>query len=205
MSRHLALALMVPAALLALAGCGESADTVTVTVGSDGQAIENAPAQNPEADSGTTTQDGQAITQRQVGGAPARDGNVTFRVTAIKQVASIPGKNEYSDATVPAKGTKLWAVTVAVRNDGKTSAMPLCGGGGFTAIDQDDRNFDMDTTAAIDASEDFCTSLQPGFRGVMTIPVRTPSDARIRAVGTWDSDEEEDYSGDKSWTRWRSQ
>lgn len=205
MRRQLAIALVVPLALVGLTACGESAETVTVTVGADGQAIEDAPAQNPEPENDTATQNGAEVTNRLVGGAPARDGDTTYRVTSIKQVSTIPGKDEYSDATVPAKGTKLWAITVAVRNDGKKSATPLCGGAGFTAIDQTDRNFDMDTDAAINASDDFCTSLQPGFRGVLTIPVRTPSDATIRTVGTWDSNESDDYSGDVSWIRWRSE
>lgn len=205
MRRPLVLAFLVPVALLGLAGCGESASTVTVTVGDDGQAIENAPAQNPEADASAGNEGTKGVTDRMVGGAPARDGDITYRVTSIKQVSSIPGRDEYSDATVPAKGTKLWAVKVAVRNDGKKSAMPLCGGADFTAIDQTDRNFDMDTDAAINASKDFCTSLQPGFRGVLTIPVRTPSDAVIRTVGTWDSNETDDSSGDASWIRWRTQ
>ncbi len=202
MRLHLPLSTAAAALAVVLAGCG-GAETVTVTVGSDGEApeLEAAPQQNPSE--GTTTESsGGVVTQRAVGGKPAKDGSVTYRVASVRAVGSIPAKNEYSSAVTPQRNTTLWAIRVSARNDGKTGVTPFCGGTGVVAIDQDGRNFDIDTSGALEVSNDFCTEIQPGFRGSYLLPVRTPKGARIVAVGTWDSDDANDFSGDTSWIRW---
>lgn len=199
-TRRAAWSAALAAALALAAGCGSEAKdsgaaapaTVTVTEG-----IDEAPDAEPttEADSST------GITDRTVG-QQGTDGSLSFKVESIQPVDSIP--QEFGDPIVPGAGAKLIAVKVTYRNDGRTKADPFCGGQGIVLIDNQDRNFEFDSFAAISIpGNQICEGAQPGFRSTETVPFRIPAGAKVAAVGVWDSADENDYDGDKTWVRFR--
>ena len=174
------------AAVVGLAGCGGSAKssgeaavkTVTVTTPID---------QAPSAQTATveaTTEQSAGITDIGIGQS-AKDYNLTFKVESIQVEKSIP--ISYSDPIQAPAGAKMMVARVTYRNDGKVKADPFCGGNGAVLIDNQDRNFEFDSSNAIFIDNNrICEGIQPGFKFDRGAPVHGPAegaDHLARALG----------------------
>lgn len=185
-------------AAIAFVGCGGEAKessgaaaTVTVT-----EPVEEAPSAQTETAPAVVE---EGITDLRVGQS-GKDGTLTFRVVGARVVKSIP--LEFSQPLTAPSGAKLLSVRITYRNDGRTRADPFCGGGGVVLIDDQDRNFEPDTSNAIlIAGNKICEGVQPGFRSTEQLPFVVPAGAKITDIAVWDNGEEDDYDGSRSFLR----
>ena len=197
MRRGLASMAIVGVLALAAAGCGggepkSSGETRVVTVTE--QAAVNAAPSAQEPTTTTLTEDsGSSVVNRTLG-QTGKDGQLTFRVTRVEKVSSIP--LEYDDPITPPRNAQLIVVTVTYRNDGRSEADPFCGETGAVLIDEQDRNFEWEDGAISIAGNSICSGVQPGFKSTDKLPFFIPKGARPAAVAVWDGDEENDYGGD---------
>jgi hypothetical protein len=196
----LLLALACAAAALGACGSGEQqtvtlvrTETVTRT-----ETVEAAPEQTPaETDTTESTESGEASgssgrLEREFGGTGI-DGNIAFTVKGWNKASSVA--QEYEAAEQAGPGATFWLVDVAYTNKGKTSVSPFCGSSGAVLIDEEDRNFDHDSSVGISMADNpLCDDLQPGFRENVTLVFKTPSTAKPNSIAVWDDSETDDFS-----------
>ena len=175
-------------AVLLGAGCGGDGDNAGVTVTVTEPAIESAPAAGPSPGAPEPSPDREPTYVKV--GQPGKDGTITFRVLGSRQVESIP--LPFDDPIRAPAGAKLIAVRVTWRNDGKVRADPFCGQQGAVLIDQEGRNFDLDTDAVSIEANSICEGVQPGFRSTEILPFIIPADAQVYGIALWDPAEEDD-------------
>lgn len=176
-----------------LAGCGSdpiSSSGQPATTSSTAT-TEPAPDVTPPAPE-TSEENGRTILNREMG-KPGRDGDVLFTVTKVDQVSSIP--TSYGPPLRAVSGAKLVRVAVTVRNVGRQSVDPFCGGGEAVLIDQQERNFRPHQDQYNIAGNDYCTGVDPGFQQRVTLAFQVPRKAVPYDVAFWDDDEEGDFFG----------
>jgi hypothetical protein len=170
-------------------------ETETVPEQVETSPVPDATETETEAESEEDTS-GQTI--RQVGGTGI-DGGLAFRVTSIREVASVP-QDEFTEPNParPVAGAKFVTATVTVINNGQTGAGPFCGGGDAVLIDDRDRNFEPvgDVQISIPGNNICGDDIQPGFKDTYTLVFQVPKAAKIVGVAVWNSDDEDDFSGD---------
>ena len=194
MARKPGYLLVVPAMIAA--GCGGAATrTVTVTT----PPIDAGPSASQPTET-TTRADGATVATVS---ETTRDGGLQFRVTRFYETARTLPVKEFSDPVKATKGAKFVVAEVTVKNLGKKSTMPFCGGTGTVLIDSENRNFDAASEKMIDlaGNERMCDQINPGFRTSMQLLFEVPSDTQPKAVALWDTDEVDDYFGTTSWVR----
>ena len=192
-----AVALLVVAAVST--GVLESDTSDSEATGSAADNAEDALAEEDAPTLDELAEDSQgepAPTQKRVSiGKAAVDDEVTFKVHSIEAVSSFP--IEYGTPVRPRAGAKLIAVSVSYKNNTQDGIDIFCGGNSITLLDQDERNFDpMDNYTEISGNTICGDDVQPGFKTTNTILFMIPRDAMTAGVVLWNSEAEDDSSGD---------
>lgn len=206
-----ALGALLGAVVLLMSACGGDGDGATKTVTVTAAAIEDAPdagatdAQTapapaasapseaaPAQDGDTQVINGRTALIRAVG-KDGVDGNITFRVAAVKREDSLP--TGLGDTLRAPRGANLFVVSTIIRNDGSVKVDPFCGITGAILIDQDGRNFEQHSDTVSIKGNDICRGVQPGFRSTERLAFALPNGARPAAIALWDNSEPDDYEG----------
>lgn len=157
---------------------------------------------SPSGDEDTTEPDeadgrDTAETNVRVGDAAADD-DVTFKVTSLQTVQSIP-VDEYSDPIVRKPGTKLIRADITWKNNTNAPLDIFCGQEPAILLDQDQRNFQpRDVTLDIAGNETCGDELQPGFKQSVTLAFQIPADSKTLGLILWNKDAEDDFDGSSS-------
>ena len=162
-----------------LAGCGSSGESA------------EAPAEEGKTEVGTGS----------IGGEPVFDGDVGFQVTSVNRLGeNLPPEvqeaiEENTDVEIP-DGAAIWKADVTVTNNGK-KAVSLCGDAPATAIDQDDREYDMEGLLGTQVDDAFlCKDVDPGFTKSGPTFFAMPEDSEIKSFKVYDRGDDDDILGD---------
>jgi hypothetical protein len=131
-------------------------------------------------------------------GEAAVDDDITFKVTSISSVDSIPGSEFSEGPLTPRSGAKLVRVDLTYRNNTQTPVDLLCGGAsGFVLLDEDDRNYEpVDDLLDLAGNDEVCSeNVQPGFRSQVVLAFQVPRGRRVGGLVMWNSEAEDDYNG----------
>jgi hypothetical protein len=160
--------------------------------------FEDGPTQNDETfeDEETEAQPEQSTVSI---GKPAVDDDVTFKVTNISAVESIP-VDEYSEPIVRKPETKMVRVDLTWKNNMQVPADLFCGGASNAILlDADQRNFQaMDNMLDIAGNEICGEDVQPGFKQQVTLAYQVPKGTPIAGLVIWNPEAEGDSSGEVS-------
>jgi hypothetical protein len=161
--------------------CGDELEQVRERVEEVSPAIEDEPVDEEEA----TTSD----TRTDVGETAADDG-LSFKVTRIEAVDSIP--IPYSAAATARSGRQLVRVDLTYRNESRKPHDYLCqvtaGGSGAQLVDTSDRVYTPhDSVFEIKGNAEACgRGVQPGLTDHAVIPFELPENASVAGVRLWD-------------------
>ena len=127
-----------------------------------------------------------------------QDDGVSFKVKNIDEVASISISEYTGEGPIkPPTGGKLIKVSLSVKNDGKDSINPFCGGfSGIQLVDADERHFDAHEDSVSISGNDICgNNIQPGFSADFTFAFKLPRGSTVGYLSIWNSEAEEDSEG----------
>ncbi|CAB4935504.1 unannotated protein [freshwater metagenome] len=202
--RNAGLLLLVVASLAAV-GCGSSdMRTVVKTVTAEPTAatteeasIDAAPSSGKAVDA-AEPESPSGVTETGVPGVGVDD-DVTFRVSSIEAVSSLPTDGFEDGPMVAAKGAKLIAAVVTWKNNMNSGQDIFCGGNSTVLLDDKGRQFDPVDDQIWIVGNDICgDEVQPGFKQTVTLAFQIPSDAEIGGLVLWNSDSEDDDDGESS-------
>jgi len=131
----------------------------------------------------------------------AVDDDVTFKVTSLSAVSSIPG-TEFSEGPLTARrGAKLIRADLTYKNNTQTPLDLMCGGAsGVVLLDDEDRNYDpVEDLLELQGNEEVCgEEVQPGFKTNVVLAFQVPKGRKVAGLVLWNTEAEDDYDGDQS-------
>lgn len=134
-------------------------------------------------------------------GEEGRDGDLSYRVTSLSEVPSLPTVAFSGGDLLPKSNGKLVEATVEIRNEGRTKADPFCGQTGVVVLDREDRNYSLPPSfLEVEGNGWVCLNgIEPGFDRTATLPFHVPEDEQVSGIALWDSEERGDLNGNKSY------